>query len=210
MAKYPDIKVIDKYIYYRVNHYDGNEEQEELCWKLWIPLRLRKNTISRAHDTPLTSHGGMTKTLDLLRRNFFWPGMVKDVRDYIRKCGICKTTKASNFAMKPPMGNQSVSIRPFQRLYIDLLGPYPRSKSGYIGLLIVLDHFSKYHWLCPLRKFTSKSIQDFLQQQIFHLYGVPEYLISDNGSQFHANDFNAFLTIYGIQHIYTALYSPPI
>lgn len=110
--------------------------------------------------------------------------------------------------MKPPMGNPAISIRPFQRLYIDLLGPYPRSKSGFIGLLIVLDHFSKFHWLCPLRKFSSQNIQDFLEKNIFHMYGVPEVVISDNGSQFKSNELNAFFTSYGINHTYTAYYSP--
>lgn len=106
------------------------------------------------------------------------------------------------------MGNPVISERPFQRLYIDILGPYPRSKSGYIGLLIILDHFSKFHWLCPLKKFTSSLIQEFLQKHIFHVYGVPETIVSDNGSQFRSNNLNVFLTSYGIQHIYTALYSP--
>lgn len=106
------------------------------------------------------------------------------------------------------MGNPVNSSRPFQRLYVDILGPYPRSKTGYIGLLIVLDHFTKFHWVCPLRKFTSSVIQVFLENQIFHIYGVPETIVSDNGSQFKSNDFNAFLTAYGISHTYTAYYSP--
>lgn len=204
----PDLRIVDKYVYYRTEPYSGEERQEQDAWKLWIPLRLREDTISRAHDSPVTAHGGIAKTVDLLRRHFFWPGMVKDVRRYVGNCEVCKTTKAPNTIMKPPMVNQSVSERPFQRLYIDLLGPYPRSKSGYIGLLIVLDHFSKFHWVCPLRKFTSSAIKDFLQSQIFHIYGVPETVISDNGSQFKANDLNAFLTSFGINHIYTAFYSP--
>lgn len=106
------------------------------------------------------------------------------------------------------MGNQNVSVRPFQRLYIDILGPYPRSKNGYIGLLIVLDHLTKFHWVCPLKKFTAILIQKFLESNIFHVYGVPEVVVSDNGSQFKANEFNAFLTKYGITHTYTAYYSP--
>lgn len=47
-----------------------------------------------------------------------------------------------------------------------------------------------------------------MQGQIFHTYGIPEVLVSDNGSQFKANDFNAFLANYGVNHVYTALYSP--
>ena len=207
-AKYPDIKAVDRYIYIRTNHYSGEESQEVNSWKLWVPKMLQKNVISRAHDDPVASHGGMVKTIELIRRNFYWPGLVKDVREYIRNCDVCKSTKAPNYNLKPEMGKQAVSIRPIQRLYIDLLGPYPRSKSGYIGLLIVLDHLTKFHWLFPLRKFASTVIMEYLQKQIFDVFGVPENVISDNGSQFRANDFNAFLISYGVNHIYTAVYSP--
>lgn len=134
--------------------------------------------------------------------------MSADVSNFVRHCDICKGTKAPNFIMKPEFGKQILSERPFQRLYIDLLGPYPRSKSGHIGLLIVLDHLTKFHWLHPLRKFTSKGIKRFLEQQIFHVYGVPEVIVSDNGSQFKANDLNAFFTSLGITHVYTVFYSP--
>lgn len=106
------------------------------------------------------------------------------------------------------MGKLVVTNRPFQRLYVDLLGPYPRSKQGHIGILIVLDHMTKFHWLFPLRKFSSCAIQDNLLKHIFHVFGVPEIILSDNGSQFRANEFNAFLTALGISHIYTAVYSP--
>lgn len=207
-SKYPDIKIVDKYVYIRTEHYTGDESQENQSWKLWIPKQLQTQVISRAHDNPVAAHGGTHKTLELIRRNFYWPGMVRDVRQYVQGCEVCKTTKATNIVTKPPMGKQLTSVRPFQRLYIDILGPYPRSKSGFIGLLIVLDHLTKYHWLCPLRKFTASVIETFLEQQIFHAYGVPEVIVSDNGSQFKSNDFNAFLTKYGITHTYTAYYSP--
>lgn len=68
--KYPDIKIIDKFVYYRTEHYSGDDCQEDLCWKLWIPLKLRRETISKAHDSPIAAHGGMAKTLELLRRTF--------------------------------------------------------------------------------------------------------------------------------------------
>ncbi|XP_059221445.1 uncharacterized protein LOC131996036 [Stomoxys calcitrans] len=59
-----------------------------------------------------------------------------------------------------------------------------------------------------MKKFTAQVIGKFLLSDIFHVYGVPEVIVSDNGSQFRSNDFNAFLTKLGIQHTYTALYSP--
>lgn len=124
--------------------------------------------------------------------------MVRDVRKYLKECEVCKATKAPNYTLKPPMGKQNLSIRRFQRLFIDILGPYPSTKVGYIGLLIILDHFFKFHWICPLRKFTASTIKDFLKKQIFHIYGVPEVVLSDHGSQFKANYFHAFTTSYKV------------
>lgn len=207
-SNYPDVKIVDNFVYIRTDHYRGDTGQETACWKLWVPRNLRRDVIARAHDLPVSAHGGVSKTLDLVRRHFYWPGLVHDVREYIRSCDICKATKAPNFIMRPEMITPVVTTRPFQRLYVDILGPYPRSKQGHIGLLIILDHLTKFHWLFPLRKFTSSSIQDILQKHIFHVYGVPEVLVSDNGSQFTANEFKTFLTGFGVSHIYTALYSP--
>lgn len=82
-AKYPDIKISEDFVYIRTKHYDGDPENEDNAWKLWIPLNLRADVIKAHHDTPAASHGGISKTLDLIRRTFFWPGMVKDVRDYM-------------------------------------------------------------------------------------------------------------------------------
>jgi len=89
------------------------------------------------------------------------------------------------------MGQQSTSVRPFQKLYIDILFPYPRSKKGNFGLLIVLDHFCRYHWLCPLKKFTTDLINDFVSQRSFPEFWVFKVIVSDSGMQFKANEFEA-------------------
>jgi len=206
--QFPDLQVVDRFVYIRTEHVSGNEELDSAKWKLWVPEPLRASAIRQAHDSIVNAHGGMQKSIERLRRNFYWPGLSKEVRDYIRNCEICKETKAPNMTLRPPMGQQSISVRPFQKLYVDILGPYPRSKKGNIGLLIVLDHFSRYHWLCPLRKFTTSLINEFLSQRIFPEFGVPEVIVSDNGVQFKANEFEALLTKLGTRHVCTALHSP--
>lgn len=106
------------------------------------------------------------------------------------------------------MGKAATTDRPFERLYIDILGSYPRSKNGNIGLLIVLAHFSMFYWLCPLKKFITVPIQEFLQNQIFLTNGIPFCIVSDNGVKFKSKNFNAWLTSLGVRHMYTAVYSP--
>lgn len=98
--------------------------------------------------------------------------------------------------------------RPWQRLYTDLLGPYPRSKKGNTSILIVLDQYSKFVLLKPLRKASAAEIVRFLEQDVFHLYGAPESIWSDNGVQFVSKDFQALTKRYGVSHVRTATHSP--
>lgn len=66
---------------------------------------------------------------------------------------------------------------------IDFLGPLIRSKSGNTMLLVVVDWFSKFILLQPMRKATTKLVNKFLENNVFCVFGAPERLVSDNGSQ---------------------------
>lgn len=204
----PDIKIEGGFVYKRLEHATGDEVQEQMSWKLWVPSSLTKDLIVRAHDHPLSAHGGVEKTLKRLKTFFFWPKMSKQVSEYVLNCDICKQIKAPNKTLRPPMGQQTPSVRIFQKLYLDLLGPYPRSSSGNIGIIIVLDHLSKFHFLEPIKKFTSNIIVEFLEKRIFHIFGVPESITTDNGVQFKSNLFENFLKSYDVFHNFTAFYSP--
>lgn len=91
---------------------------------------------------------------------------------------------------------------------MDFLGPYPRSKSGHTGIFVALDNFSKFPFLKPINKFTADVVVNYLEGELFHTFGVPESIVSDNGSQFKSVIFNQLLQRYGVSHIYTAIYSP--
>lgn len=93
-------------------------------------------------------------------------------------------------------------------LYLDFIGPLPRSKSGHCYVLTVVDSFSKFILAEPLRVATSKVLIEFLEKRVFLVFGVPEIIISDNGSQFTSNDFQSFLKRYSVKFWPVALYHP--
>jgi len=72
----------------------------------------------------------------------------------------------------------------------------------------VLDHYSKFVFLKAVKKFTAEVVIKYLQQDLFHTFGVPETIASDNGSQFRAEIFQKLLREYSISHTLTAAYSP--
>jgi len=181
---------------------------DTFAWKLWIPSDLVPEVLKRAHDDPLASHGGGHKTLERIRRYYFWPGLVTDVKEYTGNCDICRRTKAPNRVQWPPMGIAPESQRFFQRLYIDFLGPYPRSRSGNVGIFIVLDHYSKFVFLKTVEKMTADVVVKYLQQELFHTFGVPETIVSDNGSQFKSEPFQKLLNQHKMYHRLTAVCAP--
>lgn len=206
--KTPDLKVVDGYLYRRTEHCSGEQVQDDLCWKLWVPRELTKEVLRMAHDSPLSAHNGINKMLNRIRRFYFWPNLVNDVKHYVNSCDVCKGTKHPNFVMRPPMGKTGETFRFFQKLFIDFLGPYPRSKSGNIGIFVVLDHFSKFCFLKPIRKFTADVIVKYMEEELFHTFGTPETIVSDNGAQFKSKKFKELTKNYGINHVFTAVYSP--
>jgi len=79
---------------------------------------------------------------------------------------------------------------------------------GNVGILVVLDHLSKFHFAEPIKKFTADVIVDFLEKRIFHIFGTPESVTTDNGVQFKSKLFRSLLDNYGVRHNLTAFYSP--
>jgi len=134
--------------------------------------------------------------------------MVSQVRAYVRDCTVCKETKPTNCGPKPEIVAEVVTLRPFQKIYIDFLGKYPRSRGENSYVFIVVDHFSKFTLLKGMREAPSAGVIRFLRQEVFNKFGVPVLLHSDNGKQFVSKQFLEFLTEYGVKHIRTAVDSP--
>lgn len=203
-----DLIVSEKYVYKRTSFSSGVSEDDFKTWKLWVPSVLRIPLISKLHDPINKSHGGISKTLYRLRQRYFWPKMALDVKLYIGNCESCKSSKSANIVLKPEMGKVIDVERPFQHLFVDFLGPYPRSKSGNTKIFICLDQLTKFCFIEPIRKSSAQITIDCLARKIFPIVGVAETLLSDRGSEFVSKSFESFLEKMGINHLRTPKHSP--
>ena len=207
-ASYPNLQIYEDKLYIRIEPKRRIPLTDIPIWKLWIPSDIRKSIIASEHNPPDAAHGGIKKTIERLRRLYYWPKMANEIHDYIIHCDICKQTKAMNTCGRPPLGKQTLPQRPWQKIYIDLLGPYPRTSKGKTMILIVLDHLTKFVYLKALAKGTARLIVSFLQDEFFPLFSVPQIIHSDNGTQFKGEEFTKMVNDSGIEHIKTAYYSP--
>jgi len=60
--------------------------------KVYVPKynKLRAEIIRLHHDMPVGGHRGQWKTVELVTRNFWWPGVMKEVKQYVEECNACQ------------------------------------------------------------------------------------------------------------------------
>ena len=79
----------------------------------------------------------------------------------------------------------------------------PVTRSGFIGCLTAIDHFSKYAYAVPIKNKTADTVIRALEERILPIMPLkPEKILSDNGPEFAADAMKQFLRSYGIQHVY--------
>ena len=66
---------------------------------------------------------------------------------------------------------------------LDLVGPLQKAPGGYTHLLVAIDKFSKWIEVRPLNSIRSEQAVAFFTN-IIHRFGVPNSIITDNGTQF--------------------------
>lgn len=201
---FPEYDVHNSLIYYHCVNVDGHSDE----WKIFVPKDKRNSVLSECHDNILAAHGGFYKTVSRVKQNYYWPKLLSDVARYIKRCEVCKAVKPSNKNAQVEMGRFRDPKCPFNMMSLDYVGTLPLSLRRNRQLLVVLDVFSKFVWLHPMRKASAEETIKFLKDEIFRKYGVPQILISDNGPQLRSSTFSSFLKEHKIEHWPTANYRP--
>lgn len=184
-----------------------HELQNDSSWKMVIPRDLIQACMKESHEVEAV-HPGTYKTIHLIKQNYFWKGMHGDIVKFVQDCQTCKAYKHSNSVPHGHMTNQKKLNKPMHTLAIDLIGPLPKAYSGHIYILTVVDVFTKYCWLHPLRTATTKTVTSFLESEIILKEGVPCVIICDNASIFQSKEFKKFCSDKSIPRIfYNAYYA---
>ena len=173
--------------------------------RLMLPRKFRKQVIARCHDD--IAHLGVAKTLCQVRADYVWPGMRKDIDEFIKMCATCEVHKKVQYPQ--PMHIMPDASYPFQIIGIDLVGPFvPSAKSNAKYLLTVIDHCTGFVEAIPIRNPTAAEVMDGLMTHVISRYSIPEIVISDNGTCFTAHEIQDWMKQLGIEHRRSTSYHP--
>ena len=171
------------------NKEEGWKESDRVVeWKgrVYVPLdsKLREDIIREHHDSCIAGHPGQYKTHELVTRDYWWPGVLRDIRRYVEGCESCQRTKPRRAPLAAPLHPHDVPTKPWEQVSIDLIGPLPES-AGYNAVLVIVDRFSKMVKIQPSQlETTSSGVARMLRDHLFRHHGLPQKIISDRGSTF--------------------------
>ena len=175
--------------------------------KLLVPEKLRSQVLDRFHNHKLAGHLGIRKTLARIRKRFIWPKMTKDIKQYVRKCLICAKRK-SHGGSKAPLQPIPPPQRLWQTIAMDIVGPITTSVNGNNYVLVIVEYLTRYVFAVAIPDQTAETVAKAFINTIILEHGVPEVLITDQGTNFRSKLMETLCKQLGIKQIQTTAYHP--
>ncbi|XP_062704096.1 uncharacterized protein K02A2.6-like [Aedes albopictus] len=160
--------------------------------RLLIPEKHRNRCLLQLHQ----GHPGIQRMKAIARSFVYWPSLDEEIVAYVKSCKHC-----ASVAKSPPVPWPKPT-GPWKRVHIDYAGPIDGDY-----FLLAVDAYSKWPEIVQTRRITSAATISILRS-LFARLGMPEVVVSDNGTQFTSIEFQKFCVDNGIHHVTTAPFHP--
>lgn len=175
--------------------------------RIFVPALLRPLILQHCHSS-VSCHLGVSRTLRMLERFYFWIGMEQCVRWWIRRCFLCQARKSPRMCVRWPVITIPLPDGPGEAISLDYFGPLPTTSDGNKHILLITDRFSRrasMYAVCAA-KFTAVGTADILVNDYIPKWGCPRSVLTDNGRQFCSELSSAVCRMMGIRKLTTSAY----
>ncbi|XP_075457027.1 protein NYNRIN-like [Ascaphus truei] len=162
-----------------------------------LPAHLEPLLVKYNHDT--MGHIGTDLLTKVMQDKFWSATLVQICKNVCAECLICAQTHPRPKGQKPQVQRVPIAGGPWENIQIDFIGPLPKAKGGYAYGLVVVDVFTKWPEVIPVRNCTALTTAKALWTHIFSHWGFPKVMECDNGPHFVGNITKALCGLLGIQ-----------
>jgi len=179
VSKWKDLEIYDGLVYRRKNSPHAGEPD---FIQLLSPRSQVKKALQQCHARTVAGHFGIQKTMDQVSRRFYWSTWKEATRQFCQQCPECTGYHRGKLAKQGPL-QPVLSGATYERWYIDLTGPHPKSDRGNIWILTCLDGWSKWVEAFSLRNKKAETVAKVLVEQVFTRFGAPLSILNDQGKK---------------------------
>ena len=129
------------------------------------------------------------------------------IEQTIKNCPVCKENDKTARVRNPPLQPVDWPDRPWQKVAIDIVGPFERAPRDCRFAITMVDYYSKWPEMTFTPQVTTSVVISFMNT-VFAREGNPGTIVSDNGCQFLSHEFKNYLKELNIKHVRSSLYYP--
>ena len=181
----------------------ASDHSKDFC-ALVIPKAWRYTILVETHDK--MGHQGNNRTYSLIKLQYYWKGMAKDVKDYSQRCPACRQEKAR--VQSYPLHMTEIPDRPFDKITMDLVTDFTESNKGNKHILTIIDLLMGWPEAIPIPNKSADTITKAFIRHYLPRHLCPQFILSDNGTEFKNQIFDKVTKDLGIKRIFSAPYHP--
>ena len=109
-------------------------------------------------------HQGNNRTYSIIKRQYYWKGIAKNVKDYIQRCPACRQEKAR--VQSYPLHMTEIPDRPFDKIAMDLVTDFTESNKGNKHILTIIDLLTGWPEAIPIPNKSADTITQGIHQTL--------------------------------------------
>ena len=181
--------------------------REAIRKQLVIPRSLKDEVMLAMHEEVTSGHLGFEKTYHKIQQRYFWTGMYSKIGKWCASCVDCATKKTPRNLPKAPL--QPIPVEgPFDRVAVDVLGPFPTSDPGNKYVIVFSDYFTKWPEAFAVKNADAATTAKLFVEEILCRHSAPRKLLSDRGKNFLSKVVKDVCQLVNTSKVNTTSYHP--
>ena len=201
---------------YRIRHHSLCIHRPDFAadhqyWKIIVPdnQQLKQQILTETHAVPYAGHPGYHRTLETVRRTFYWRGMAADVREFILQCPVCQVEKGERQLPRGSLQPIHIPEKKWTEVTMDFITKMPVTQKNNDAVLVVVDRATKMVHLIPCSESISAHGTAFLYwEHVAKIHGIPKCINTDRDRRFESRFWRSLWQLMGTSLHMSTAYHP--
>ena len=170
-----------------------------------VPEVLRDPMLMLAHN--YSGHNGFRRTYNAMKRQYYWPGMRKDILRHCKRCHQCSLQNQGTGEVI--FDHFEVPALPMEFICMDLVGPIsPQTSKGNRYMLTVIDMLMGYTIAVAIPDKRAETVCKAYRDHVYCTFGGSSRILTDNGTEFKSKEMKQICEDLDVKQVFSPVYTP--
>jgi len=186
----------------------SHRQRKNVMKQLAVPRCLIDEIFFACHDDVTAGHLGVYEMYNKIQDRFYWKGIYSDVEFWCKSCVDCATKKTPKNRPKAALNPLPAVSGPFDRIAVDVLGPFPPTYNSNKYILVFSDYLTRWPEVVAVNSVDAETTANAFVEKIVCRHSAPHVLLSDNGKNFRSILMQEICKLMNTKNTFTTAYHP--